>query len=405
VPPPNSRKTSDIIFQVKPGTDVASLATEYGVTITNSSPDSNLYTVQIPAGKDGAAFAQELEQDSRFSAAEPDNGVQSPEQSRTVDGFPIHVPFEYITPTDARYASIARAYSASPSDTINPVADTQIDLSSVATITRGTGVTVAVLDTGVQANHPSLQSHLLPGYNAISPGSPPNDIADGSQNQALGHGTMVAGIIAAMAPNAQILPIRVLNGDGTGSLFGVASGLHWAVTHGAQVINMSFGTSTPSRILQNAIQEAEQAGVTVVAAAGNSNSITADYPAGFSGVLSVTSVDSNDTKSSFSNYGSWVMLSAPGSNITSTYVGGEFATWSGTSFAAPFVSGAATLVRSAHSDENADQVRTTLLSTAHSIAALNHSYPGELGSGIVDVTKAVTSIAPHRVVNKNQSTQ
>src|SRR5262249_25597728 len=151
------------------------------------------------------------------------------------------------------FAALSLAFSTPTENLVNPVADQQIDMGTVSTLTTGAGITVAVLDTGVQADHPSLQGHLLEGYNALSPKDAPDDIPDGTQNSVVGHGTMVAGIISQMAPDAKILPVRILNGDGNGSLFSVVRGLRWAVNHGANVVNLSFGSITSSSVLQHVI--------------------------------------------------------------------------------------------------------------------------------------------------------
>jgi subtilisin family serine protease len=253
-------------------------------------------------------------------------------------------------------------------------------------------VTVAVLDTGVQADHPSLQGHLLPGFNAISPGNTPDDVVDGKSNQAFGHGTMVAGIVARVAPETKILPVRVLNADGSGSLFDVVRGLRWAVANGAQVVNLSFGTLESSGILRQAINDARHAGVIVVASAGNAGQDVRDYPAGFSETISVAAVDPNDAKASYSNFGSHVRLSAPGTGIISTFPNSRFAAWSGTSFAAPFVAGVAALVRAAHPGADPDKIGDALEKTARPLDGIaNSGYQGRLGKGIVDAGRAVTA--------------
>ena len=226
-------------------------------------------------------------------------------------------------------------------------------------------------------------------FHHVTPTAAPDDSADGSQNQARGHGTMVAGVIAQLAPDAKIMPVRVLNADGTGTVFDVVRGLRWAVSHGASVVNLSFGTPTPSRTLQNAIQDARKAGVVVVASAGNAGKEQRDYPAGFSDAIAVAAVDSTDQKSSFSNYGSHVALSAPGTAIRSTYIGGGFATWSGTSFAAPFVSGAAALIRAANPSLPADKVGDMLTKSARSVDSVNPSYTGRIGKGVLNIPAAL----------------
>jgi subtilisin family serine protease len=266
-------------------------------------------------------------------------------------------------------------------------------LQAAASLPTGAGVIVAILDTGVAFGHPALQGHLLRGYNALTPGSVPRDVPDGYTNNAVGHGTMIAGLIARLAPDAQILPIRVLNGDGTGCVWTIVAGIHYAVTHGARVINLSFGGPVTSDALEDALDEAEKNDVVVVAAAGNGSAPILEYPAALSGVVAVASVESNDRKSPWSNFGENVALVAPGSNIRSTDWTGGYATWSGTSFAAPFVTAAAVLVRSADPALSTADTVSRLRGTAHSVDRYNpRPYRHKLGSGLVDLTAAVIAV-------------
>ena len=206
---------------------------------------------------------------------------------------------------------------------------------------------VAVLDTGVDAGHPDLQGALVSGYDTV------NEDADPSDDH--GHGTMVAGVIAARANNGigaagtcwrcSLMPIKVIAASGAGSAGDVAEGITWAVDHGARVINMSFTLSGPDTGVGAAIARARAHGVLVVAAAGNTGTLDATYPAAFPGVLSVAGTDSADARYGWSNYGSWVRVAAPGCNQT-TAVGGGYGDFCGTSSATAFVAGLAGLVRS-----------------------------------------------------------
>jgi subtilisin family serine protease len=175
---------------------------------------------------------------------------------------------------------------------------------------------------------------------------------DSGPGLAWGHGTHVAGIIAAMAPGATILPVRVLDSGGRGNSFLLAYALEWVVAHGAQVVNLSLGTDFDSRILRDVIERALDAGVVVVAAAGNNGQALRQFPAAYPDVLAVTSVTYDRAtrsfvRSSFANYGrEWVDLAAPGEGVLSamvTVTGTGYARWSGTSMATALVSGAAAL--------------------------------------------------------------
>jgi len=206
-------------------------------------------------------------------------------------------------------------------------------------------VIVAVIDSGICASHPDLSGRILDGWDFLESDAVPQDD--------FGHGCSVAGVIAAnmndgvgiagVAPNAQIMPLRVLNASGVGSYSDVAAAIVYAADNGAQVINLSLGGSNPSSTLENAVNYAISKGVIVVAAAGNNGTEGALYPAAYLDVIAVGSVDPNLQHSSFSNYGSQIDIWAPGRDILTTKGDGGFGLVSGTSFAAPYVAGAEAL--------------------------------------------------------------
>ncbi|MEB3197755.1 MAG: S8 family serine peptidase [Candidatus Sericytochromatia bacterium] len=210
------------------------------------------------------------------------------------------------------------------------------------------GPLVAVIDTGILATHPDLAGQIAGGKDFVNKDDDPTD-----DN---GHGTHVAGIVAAIgnngvgisgvAPKARLLSVKVLSASGAGSNAGVIEGINYAVAQGAKVINLSLGSGFKSLAMESAVKAAQAAGCLVVAAAGNDGVSTTSYPAGFAGVVSVGSTTSADTRSSFSNFGSWVTVAAPGSSIQSTYKAG-YAFLSGTSMAAPHVAGLAALLMAA----------------------------------------------------------
>ncbi len=205
-------------------------------------------------------------------------------------------------------------------------------------------VTVAVIDSGVCAAHPDLAGRLLPGHDYVENDDTPQD--------SYGHGCAVTGVIAAnddngigiagVAPNAMILPLRVLDGQGLGSYSNVAAAIVAATDAGAQIINLSLGGSAPSSVLESAVNYADAHGVTIVAAAGNTGGDLL-YPAAYAPVVAVGSVDQDLSLSSFSSRGPGLDLLAPGRDILSTSVDDGYTTLSGTSFAAPYVSGVAAL--------------------------------------------------------------
>ncbi len=234
-------------------------------------------------------------------------------------------------------------------------------------------IIVAVIDTGVQLDHPDLAGKLVAGYDFFEDDSSPDD-----EN---GHGTHVAGIIGAITnngigvagtcPACRIMPIRVLDSRGWGSLLAVAQGIDWASSHGAQIINLSLtGPNSPTSgpTLERAVTNAWNNGATLVCAAGNGSVSYYDYsyPAAYPACIAVTATDSADQRAWFSNYGTWVDLAAPGLGIYSTTTGSDYAYLSGTSMATPYVSGVAGLL-AAQGLRN-DQIRDRLCDTADPIA-------------------------------------
>jgi type VII secretion-associated serine protease mycosin len=265
--------------------------------------------------------------------------------------------------------------------------------------TRGTGVIVAVVDTGVRGDHQDLAPIVLSGADFV------NDGGNGKTDPN-GHGTHVAGIIAAQAnngvgiaggaPDVRILPVRVLDANGTGYSSDVAAGIVWAVNKGARVINVSLGSTSPSSGTRDAIKYALSKGALVFAAAGNGaqSGNAPVYPGAFPEAVAVGSIDSNRVRSSFSNYGSYVDLAAPGGNIISTYGShaASYAAASGTSMATPYASAAAALVIAAQPGNSASTVRAVLEAGADDLGA-----PGRddwYGSGLVDPRDSVTRAFP-----------
>jgi subtilisin family serine protease len=234
-------------------------------------------------------------------------------------------------------------------------------------LTNGSPETVvAVLDTGADLHHPDLEGAFVPGYDFVNHDDDPSDDH--------GHGTMVAGVIAARANNGiggagtcsrcSVMPVKVIAGNGTGNAGDVALGIAWAADHGARVINLSFVLSGPDDGVANAIAYARGLGAVVVAAAGNAGSPDVTFPAGLPGVVSVTGTDGADARYSWANYGSWVRLAAPGcSQATAPAAGyGDFC---GTSSAAAFVSGLAGLARSLAAGATGDAIASEL--AAHTV--------------------------------------
>jgi subtilisin family serine protease len=274
-----------------------------------------------------------------------------------------------------------------------------IGVPGVQSISRGSGVLVGVVDSGIDATHPRLAGRVASGgYNFIGLNADTRDLADGVDNngdgrvdEMAGHGTFVAGLISRVAPDAMLLPVRVLDSDGGSSAFLVAQGVYHAIDAGASVVNVSIGSATATALLASVAADAEAAGVVLVASAGNDGSSSpAREPASLRalGTVGVAATTAGDVRADFSNYGSWVSLSAPGVGVISLLPGSSYGEASGTSFAAPLVSGVAALVRASCPAASVDQVREHIASTARPLGGLNPSYVGQLGAGRVDAGAA-----------------
>jgi thermitase len=294
----------------------------------------------------------------------------------------------------------------------------------------GAGIKVAIIDTGVDLEHPGLKgvagnktqpTHLAPvtdWKDFVDNDALPQEV-NGDTATGFGHGTGVAGIVLQIAPNAQIMPIRVLGPDGSGDVTNVVKGIEWAVNHGAKVINLSLGSSEPVDAVRKMITWADSKGVFVVAAAGNTNDTNVTYPAadaktdayGGKRLISVGSVGSGniaaqflgltdvapialDVKSAFSTYGN-VEMYAPGELIATLAPNLKVAVWTGTSFAAPMVSGTLALALGQPlTSTQLARVSDAITTSALPIDSLNAILTGKLGKGRLDAVSFMRTVLP-----------
>lgn len=268
-------------------------------------------------------------------------------------------------------------------------------------ISRGEGVGIAIFDTGIDLQHPELAPKVAGGINLVTPGVPPQDDH--------GHGTRVAGIIAAMgitnavkgvAPGALLYPVKVLDGNGDGQVSDLVRGLQWVVDQKIPIVNMSLDTRESSAALEVAISKAIEAGVTIVASTGNGGqSGSVAYPAAYPGVIAVTAISFDGRLLSFSNTGTRVDLVAPGLGVRTTSPRQSYTWASGTSMASPFVSAVAALYLRLHPGASPGEVRQALKKTAIPLPGLS---PEQQGAGRVDALNAVRYIPPEPVVDAKQ---
>ncbi len=358
--PADPRLPGEVLLRLRSTADLQPLLLKYSLSLRAQFGNRPIYRLSLVGGGDSDGVIEALELEPSVLDAEANVLHRSPEARRT----------------GAWAIGTLAAYSAQ-------WAPQAMRLSEAHALSQGAGVRVAVLDSGIDATHPALAGRLAPGHDFVDDDADPSDVFDAG-NVAFGHGTHVAGLVALAAPAATIVPLRVLDAQGQGNAWVLAEALLHAVdpdrnpatNDGAQVINMSLGSVSRTRLFDALTQLVACSmpaptdpantftdpsyhldrqrcdafgGAAVIAAAGNDASKDIrQYPAaeGAYGLLPVTASTAQRRLATFANYGPWVDLAAPGEGITSTMVGGGYATWSGTSMAAPLVAGAAALLKS-----------------------------------------------------------
>src|SRR5712691_7813119 len=322
-----------------------------------------------------------VEPDLPAAVAQDASWTSSQSSAAVLDELWNRVPVSY-------YGTTAwEGYLQQPANDIVRLRDTHCGLRET-----GAGI-VAVIDTGVDPDHPTLQAVLTDGYDFTRNVGGGNEKADVNQataavldgtcwvNQAtaavldqataavlddpdhaaFGHGTMVAGVIDSVAPTARIMPLKAFTADGSGYTSDILRSVYYATQKGAKVLNMSFSRPTSSPELKRAIDNATSRGLIAVSSAGNDGQSTLVYPAAYDNVIGVASTSNSDVRSSFSNYGyNLVWVAAPGEGIITTYPYGSFAAAWGTSFSTPIVSGEAALLVGMQGSATQSQVASTV---------------------------------------------
>jgi len=409
---------AEIFVELVPGVSIETIEQTYGITLSDSIPGLNFYlfTLETPPGADAAQMVEDLvevmdDDEPSIERAEPHRQMDTPE------GVQLSIPDLGI--------------QADAQDFQNQPAANTVRTGAAHGRYTGAGITVAIVDTGMAFDHPLTSDRILgPGADfAGGDGtgqSQPNCVdedMDGETDESLNHGTFVAGLVLLVAPDARILPIRALETDGQGAVFDVARAILYAIEAGADIINLSDTMLHEARSIEEAIERAVEAGIVVVVAAGNRgeqivehlDDECASFPAYREEVIAVAAVDANLVKADFSDYGSAVDLSAPGVELLSTYghllscgTGGQpadvdLAAWSGTSFAAPMVAGAAALILEKYPCLTPDQVRELLMQTAQP----DNNPPeldGLMGAGVLDLDALTSALTDDRCSLKASAT-
>ncbi|MGB9862023.1 MAG: S8 family peptidase [Candidatus Bipolaricaulaceae bacterium] len=281
---------------------------------------------------------------------------------------------------------VAVAFDVVPNDPgyVNQWALPKIQAPKAWDITKGSpDIPIAILDTGIDQDHEDLATKIVANVNFTT---------SRTVDDRYGHGTHVAGIAAAITNNAKgvagvsfscsLMNVKVLGDNGSGQYSWIANGIIWAADHGAQVINMSLGGSSTSSTLESAVKYAYGKGLVLVAAAGNSNTDAPSYPAYYPECIAVAATDQNDAKASFSNYGDWVDIAAPGVDIYSTLPNHNnrlrtrnYGYLSGTSMAAPHVAGVAALIKAQNPSLTSAEIANKLISSGDPTTGFTTTIP------------------------------
>lgn len=387
-----STQTGQLIIKYKAGVRNASAQAASSLSRVGAQKVSaigtamtNMEVVKLPAGQNATTAAQTIAQNPAVEYAEP----------------VFTIPFPRVTKEDS---DTSPKPSIAPND---PLFSKQYAHAITNTL-GGWGVTkgnprilIGIVDSGVDITHPDLKAKIVDTYNGADNNKDVKDV--------VGHGTHVAGIAAALtnngigvagvAPDCGILAVKVSSGESSNpSTAGIANGVVWAADHGASVINLSLGSRVESKAITDAVKYAMSKNILVIAAAGNDGQRVMSYPAAVQGVVAVASTDAADARSRFSNFGPWISVAAPGSNILSTFpyntnlIGQkEYGSISGTSMAAPFVTGLAALIRSKYPTMPQVMVKQVLESSVDDKGA--PGFDEEFGHGRVNVAKSLTRAA------------
>ncbi len=374
---PSPAVPGELIVDVADGRSIEEVHASFGTSTVHSLPGTPTYLVAAPLGVPLADLAAGIANSQLCSGVDLNYLIETPESEQGSFAF-YDGGFDH-------------------GDYVDQGALARIGAPAAHAVSTGAGVLVAVIDTGIDLDHPDLADNLGPaGYDFVDEDAVPADLpdgidedGDGEVDEATGHGTHVAGIIAAAAPDVVLLPLRALDSDGTGTAYDVTRAIRYAISAGAQVINLSLGLDSTVEAMEDAIQDARDARILVVASAGNRGVQDENhFPARLSEVMAVAATNDQDLKATFSSYGHHISVSAPGVGIMSTYWNGGYAIWSGTSMAAPFVAGAGAVLLAVAAGD-AEEARRAIEDTSFDLDREQQPYHGLLGEGRIDLLSLV----------------
>jgi subtilisin family serine protease len=384
--PLDAGDTIQKIVACKPGVGTAEcrkLAQSVGCSVVRELPSINAIVIELPAFRGDNAEVK-LKASNRVDLVETNKKVS---WLRAVTA-PAPVPqFDLGEGAREILRRVGGLKPAAGEDPEQPWGIRRVNAAGAWPTTQGMGATVAVIDTGIDAKHPDLAGVVIGGFNALDP-KKPDAWADDQ-----GHGSHVAGTIAGrrdgqgvvgVAPQVKLYAVKVLDADGNGGFADVIAGIEWAASHGIKVANMSLGADEGSEALKRAVTAAAKAGLTIVAAAGNSGAAVG-FPASYPETIAVAASDSKDAVAEFSSRGPEVDFIAPGVAVKSVQMGGGWVELSGTSMATPHVAGLAALAV-ARGAKTPAAVRAALTRAATPLPKLTADLQGR---GMIDAAKIV----------------
>ncbi len=399
------RSRTELIVTLKDGGSIDSVNKDNKTTTLKRIGGTNTYLLAQEA--DAAQALPKFKKGSSVDTVELNSRIELADGAETVFLLDDNAETTFLLDkkTILNGVEVPAAYSQQAALSI-------IEADQARDLSTGAATRIATIDTGVDFSHPALRPWLDAGEDLVNGRSASEydglaladsaetifllDTGDGQKSAlptAFGHGTLVAGVIHVVAPDAVIVPIKAFDPYGRTSLFTVVEAVYRAIELKVDVVNMSFSTGEDSLALRQAVNKAHASGVTVVSSMGNGGQhVESVYPAAYSGVYGVSATDLLDHLALFSNYGKTASISAPGTDVISTAPGGRYAMVSGTSFSAPLVSGTVALLASHQNRGNAQG--PLVLASAESIDNKNPGFAHMLGSGRLNVRLALQRLGP-----------
>ncbi len=372
--PPHSSDQLVVKFATMNGQTISNFLSQYGTVVNTHLPRLGIYLIEITDGTTPIDMVAQMEDDPRIISVQP-NFLLDP--MRPVQG-------SFAFPDE----SLEGDYLGQPAAIMMNV--TQAHLQSM-----GNNVRIAVIDGGVNYEHPAFDEKVISAYDYIDGDYDANDEPGGDNS---GHGTFVAGVIHLIAPQADIYAYRVCDPSGEGNGYLVAEAIMQAVDNNCSVINLSLVTSSNHDAIATAIEYAKTKDILVVAAAGNGNSADPLYPACDPYVITVGAVDNESQIASFSNAAEYVDVYAPGVDIYSPYLENGYAWWSGTSFATPFVTGQAALLLQNEGDATLFSSREWIINvieqTVSGLKITGETSSSGTGGGVIDLLASLAIEVP-----------